>query len=151
MQILTMSLVLAGLMMTTACHKTFMNDDGSYVNTVPKLETPTIPVGEKALEKQKAEAGTLTVDCVYDTSSNVKLQIVLDSKKKSVAGIAVYDTNKGETPEKTYSPATKQSTENKVQSVDFENGSSLSMTTALFKKSQQADVLINDKDAYSCN
>jgi hypothetical protein len=146
------TLIIATALATTACHKTFLSEDGAHGVRTPKLEAPASPLDKTAGEEKAAvtDANILTVDCVYDTSSNVKLQIVLDLKKKSVVGAGAYDIAKGETAASKYQDSEKQITKDKVQLVDLKDGTSLAMTTTLFKKGEKADVLL-EQDVYHCN
>jgi hypothetical protein len=145
------TLLLSVLLLTTACHKTFVRDEGSTDTVSPKVEAKQVPADDSVLNKEKSAANTLMVECIYETSSNVKLQILLDTKKKTVIGASSFDLSKNETAAAKFQKATKQTTEDKTQTVDFADGMTLTMTTSLYKKGQEADVLINDEDAYHCN
>lgn len=145
------NILIAAAFLSTACHKTFFNDEGSFVTPVPKMEAPKAPVEDEPTALPEISKTEMRVDCVYETSSNLKLQILLNTESKEVLGVSVYDTTKNETTKDTFTKALTQKTEKRIQTVEFADGTTLEMTTKLFKKDHQADVLINDEDIFNCN
>ena len=142
---------LAALMLTSACHKTFMTDDNARAVVGP-VQAPKAPAENEALEKAKTTSNMLTVDCMFQTTSTLKMQLVLNTTEKaeSVVGISMYSTAKDQTAESEYMKIIKQEKSKKEIVAEYK-GESLKISLSLFKKGEKIDVLVNDEDIYNCN
>ncbi|MBC7369926.1 MAG: hypothetical protein H7326_00060 [Bdellovibrionaceae bacterium] len=145
-------LPLAALLLTSACHKTFMSDDRTTRPVVGPVQSPKVPAESEGQEKAKADPNLLTVDCVFQTTSTLKLQLVLDTtaKAESVVGVSIYSTAQGQSAQSEYAKVTKQ-TKSKKEIVAEYKEQSLKISLSLFKKGEKTDVLVDDEDIYSCN
>ncbi len=126
----------------TGCHKTFFNDEPTSKNRPTKVEAPKSPSAEKP--------STLIVDCVYDTSSNLKLQITINIEKKTVLTASLYDSAKNQTAEETQTKIKKQSKKGGIQSVELEDGTTLQIPNVLYANSEDTEIRANEEDLYRC-
>lgn len=141
--------LLLGFVALTSCHKTFVNDE-SPTKSRNQTIGPQMPPGEIALETVKKRREQLSINCSYETSSNLKLRIILDGKKNRVLSASLYDTNKNETAEGNSLKAKKQSEKNGLLTVELSDNLTLTVPVSLYLDPEDVEVRVNDEDIFRC-
>ena len=144
-------LALVPVILISACHKTFITDDKNRPVVGP-VESPKAPADSEASAKAKTDLNTLRVDCTFQTTSTLKMQLVLDTtaKSESAVGISMFSTAKGQTAASEYLKVIKQE-KLKNEIVAEYKGENVRISLSLFKIGEKTDVLVNDEDVYNCN
>ncbi|MBK9321978.1 MAG: hypothetical protein IPM97_03295 [Bdellovibrionaceae bacterium] len=143
-------LLLGFIFLTSGCHKTFFNDEPTAKVKSSKPEAPKEKVltGDKVLTGEAS--ASLVVECVYETSSNLKLQLALDRKMKKIKSASLYDVNKTQTAESRSKKVEKQSKKEGMQILELEDGTTLLVPLLIYTDSEGVEVRVNEDDIYLC-